>query len=175
MAIQRLKIDGYGQIELNKAPFRRSGRIEAQCKLVADDYVENGMVLAVDRANHETYTEEYKENVVYALNYTTEHMYDEREGGLKHFKLDKDTFCPRLGFVGLGDSWTTNCLAYDTAEFANDDTFKTTVEAGMYAIPSITGALCVKKGETKPEGAYARVVKVTTMPDGQFALQFDAI
>ena len=52
MAINRLKIDGYGQIELNKAPFRRSGRIEAQCKIDESlDFVENGMVLFIDRAN----------------------------------------------------------------------------------------------------------------------------
>ena len=33
MALQRYKIDGYGQLELNAVAFRRSGRIEAQCKI----------------------------------------------------------------------------------------------------------------------------------------------
>ena len=175
MAIQRLTIDGYGQIELNKAPFRRSGRIEAQCKIDEGlDFVENGMVLVIDRANRVCGTAEYDPELTYGLNYTTEHMYDEREGGLKHFKLDRDTFLPRLGYVGPGDSWTTNCLAYDTEQFANDEIFKNQVEPGMYAVPSETGALCVVKDGTRAE-AFAVVVKVTTMPDGQFALQFDAV
>ena len=46
MALQRYTIDGYGQLELNAVAFRRSGRIEAQCK-IADgiDYIENGNIV----------------------------------------------------------------------------------------------------------------------------------
>ena len=50
---KRLTIDGYGQLELNQVAFRRDGRIEAQCKIdpnLTEDYVENGMLLAVDKA-----------------------------------------------------------------------------------------------------------------------------
>lgn len=180
MAIQRLKIDGYGQIELNKAPFRRSGRIEAQCKIADNlEFVENGMVLLIDRANRVCKAQtSMTGDDLYGLNYTTEHMYDERACALKDFKLDKGTFLPRLAIVGPGDSWTTNCLAYDTTDFADDETFKNGVTPGMYAIPSSNGALVVKKSKpTAGAGVqlFAKVVKVTTMPDGQFALQFDAI
>ena len=52
MALNRMTIDGYGQVELNQVAFRRDGRIEAQCKLDATDFdsipAENGMILAVD-------------------------------------------------------------------------------------------------------------------------------
>ena len=56
MATKRLVISGYGQVELNNVAFRRDGRIEAQCAPNATDFanipVENGMLLAVDDANH---------------------------------------------------------------------------------------------------------------------------
>ena len=46
MAIKRMVIDGYGQLELNQVAFRRDGRIEAQCALDATDFAkvsaENG-------------------------------------------------------------------------------------------------------------------------------------
>ena len=52
MAIKRLTIDGFGQVELNNVAFRRDGRIEAQCAPDTTDFatakVENGMLLAVD-------------------------------------------------------------------------------------------------------------------------------
>ena len=55
MALNRLIIDGYGQLELNNVSFPRDGRIEAQCDLAAtftkEAPAEVGMLLAVDKAN----------------------------------------------------------------------------------------------------------------------------
>ena len=97
MALVKLAKEGYGQLELNFAAFRRNGAIEAQCRMAEGiDYLENGMLLAVDRATRTVGYPTGAEGEVIALNYTTEHMYDEREKGLKDFKLDKDTFLPRL-------------------------------------------------------------------------------
>ena len=109
MALQRYKIDGYGQLELNAVAFRRSGRIEAQCK-IADgiEYVENGMLLAVDNVERVVKYAEDK-SLPIALNYTTEHMYDERAKGLKHFRLNAGEHLPRMGYQGAGDKYTTNC------------------------------------------------------------------
>lgn len=46
------KANEYGQLELNQVAFRRDGRIIAQYKLDPTiDYVENGMLLAIDYAN----------------------------------------------------------------------------------------------------------------------------
>ena len=38
MAIKRMVIDGYGQLELNQVAFPRDGRIEAQCALYKEDF-----------------------------------------------------------------------------------------------------------------------------------------
>lgn len=176
MALTRFKIEGYGQLELNQAPFRRSGRIEAQCKLAADiPYVENGMLLAVDRKTRTIKMPTGAEGEVIGLNYTTEHMYDERERGLKHFRLDNGTFLPRIGYVALGDKWTTNCIAYDTDEFADDDALKAAFdgETVLYGVPCELGA--TKVTATKGNGFCVEVVKATDMPDGQFAIQFAGV
>ena len=115
MADKKLNAEyGYGQLELNQCAFRRDGRIEAQCK-IADgiEYLENGMILAINDANR---TVEYPAAgaEMFGLNYTSEHMYDERlVGGLKHFRLDKGTFLPRLGYLAVGDKFTTNTVVYD--------------------------------------------------------------
>lgn len=104
---------GYGQIELNQCAFRRDGRIEAQCKIEGADYVENGMILAIDNTKHEV---RYPAagDYMFGLNYTSEHMYDERlVGGLKYYKTDKDSFLPRLGYLAVGDKFTTNTVVYD--------------------------------------------------------------
>jgi hypothetical protein len=175
MALQRLKIDGYGQIELNQVAFRRDGRIEAQRKLAAGiDYVENGMILVVDIENNTIGFGKDGEKF-YVLNYTTEHRYDERNIGLKTFKLDKDTFLPRCGYLAKGDKFTTNCVCIGTDD--NDGKVsETQVEldavTGTYAHISSCGAILVND---VPENAIAMVAEKTTMPDGQPAIKFIAL
>ena len=177
MANKRYTIDGYGQLELNAVAFRRSGRIEAQCR-IADgiDYVENGMLLAVD--NVERVVKYAKDSSLpVALNYTTEHMYDEREKGLKHFRLSAGEHLPRMGYQGAGDKYTTNCLSYDPAEFADDEALEEAVKnvktTRLYAkaCPD-TGAHQITK---EADGALCLVLAATTMPDGQFAVKFQAL
>lgn len=53
MALVKLAKNGYGQLELNFAAFRRYGAIEAKCRMADGiEYLENGMLLAVDRKNN---------------------------------------------------------------------------------------------------------------------------
>ena len=180
MALQRVVIDGYGQLELNAVAFRRSGRIEAQCALDATDFkevpAENGMLLAVDNVNR--VVKFVKADNIYpiALNYTTEHMYDERRNALKDFKLEVGSFYPRMGYIGMGDKYTTNCLAYDTTEFANEEALMTALDniktAPLYAKACALGAHQITK---VAEGAVALVIAKTTMPDGQVAVKFQAL
>ena len=89
MAFKRFVVDGFGQLELNNVAFRRDGRIEAQCALDATDFAdvpaENGMLLAVDRVNRTVKFPAANSDLPIALNYTTEHMYDERANALKDF------------------------------------------------------------------------------------------
>lgn len=194
MAFKRYVIDGFGQLELNQVAFRRDGRVEAQCALDATDFAdvpaENGMILAVDRINRaiKFATEDNVEVMPVAINYTTEHMYDERANALKDFKLERGTFYPRLGFLSVGELFTTNCIGYDSEEWTatgSGDTAKTADEnfeaackaiktTPLYGGVSDEGAIAVSA--TAPTyGPVLKVVEATTMPDGTFGLKFQVV
>ena len=162
---------GYGQIELNQCAFRRDGRIEAQCKIEGADYVENGMILAIDNTKREV---RYPAagDYMFGLNYTSEHMYDERlVGGLKYYKTDKDSFLPRLGYLAVGDKFTTNTVIYDAADI-------TTMVYG-YVKAGDNGY--IRLSATEPDDAIAgapllRVIDAkATMPNGAPAVKFQCI
>ena len=191
MALKRMIIDGYGQLELNQVAFRRTGRIEAQCALDDTDFdkvpAENGMLLAVDRVNRKIKFP-VDDSMPIALNYTTEHMYDERANALKDFKLEKGTFYPRMGYLSAGELFTSNTIAFDDEEFAasgSGDTAKTADEVFKEAFDKIDktklyGGIselgAIKVSATKPTvGPVLLVVEKTTMPDGQFAAKFQVL
>ena len=166
MALIKLAKEGYGQLELNFAAFRRNGAIEAQCKLAEGiEFIENGMLLAVDRATRTVKYPTGAEGEVIALNYTTEHMYDERERGLKYFKLDKNTFLPRLGYIGTPDKFTTNTVCYEEGTTPADYKYgKACAEEGFEGYIELTNTRA---------GAYVEIINAdTTMPDGQKAVKF---
>jgi len=175
---KRLTVDGYGQLEINNCAFRRDGRIEAQCKPDETDFsdavVENGMLLAVDNVAR-TVKFATDSSLPVALVYSAEHMYDERKPGLKNFYLNgKDDFLPRLGFLAVGDKYTTNCIAYDTSEFANESALESALDAldstPLWAGIDASGAH--KVSATAPTiGPKIRVIKKTTMPDGTLGLK----
>ena len=163
---------GYGQIELNQCAFRRDGRIEAQCKIEGADYVENGMILAIDNTKREV---RYPAagDYMFGLNYTSEHMYDERlVGGLKYYKTDKDSFLPRLGYLAVGDKFTTNTVVYD-------DTLTLTNAVYGYVKAGDNGY--IRLSATEPADAIAgapllRVIDAkATMPNGAPAVKFQCI
>ena len=160
---------GYAQLELNNAAFRRSGRIEAQCK-IADgiDHLENGMLLAVNNAARQVeFVSEDNAHLPVALHYSSEHMYDNRANALKDFKLEPGSFLPRLGYLGAGDKYTTNCVDYNGDLWA-------AIEAGttLYAHAGADGYHLVN---TTADKAIAIVIGATTMPDGQKAVKFQAL
>lgn len=178
MALTKLAKTGYGQLELNFAAFRRNGAIEAQCKMADGiEYLENGMLLAVNRKTRTVGYPTGTEGEVIALNYTTEHMYDERHQALKDFKLEKDTFLPRLGYIGTADKFTTNTVCYDAATYADVKAIKDAlVEGTLYGKPCVTKDFegYIELTATR-DGAYVEVLEVTTMPDGQTAIKFAGI
>jgi hypothetical protein len=91
-------------------------------------------------------------------------MYDEREKGLKYFRLEKNTFLPRLGYISVADKFTTNTVCYDDA--AEIDTYaygKACATEGFEGYIELTNTR---------EGACLEVLAVTTMPDGQKAVKF---
>lgn len=183
MAQTRLVIDGYGQLELNNVAFRRDGRVEAQCALDSTDFAsvpaENGMLLAVDRINKTVRFPDASEECPVGLNYTAEHMYDERTQGLKNFKLDiTDGFYPRIGYLAVGDKFTTNCVSYDSSEFSDEDTFITALgnigTTKLYGGQSEDGSIDVSA--TAPtSGIKLLVIEKTTMPDGQLGIKFQVL
>ena len=163
---------GYGQIELNQCAFRRDGRIEAQCKIADADYVENGMILAIDNTKREV---RYPAagDYMFGLNYTSEHMYDERlVGGLKYYKTDKDSFLPRLGYLAVGDKFTTNTVVYS-------DTL--TITNAVYGYVKAGDNGYIRLSATKPNDAIegAPLLQVidakATMPNGAPAVKFQCI
>lgn len=186
MALKRLVIDGFGQLELNNVAFRRDGRIEAQCALDDTDFAsvpaENGMLLAVDNVNR-VVKFATDASLPIALNYTTEHIYDERIPGLKNFKLERGTFYPRLGYLAVGDKFTTNCVSYDSTNdstWTSDDEFKKALAKDKLATTPVYGGIStdgsIKVSATKPSaGPVLLVVAATTMPDGQFGIKFQAL
>ena len=164
---------GYGQIELNQCAFRRDGRIEAQCK-IADgiDFIENGGIFAIDNVKHEI-SYPTASSYMFGLNYTSEHMYDERlAGGLKYYKTDKDSFLPRLGYLAVGDKFTTNTVIYDSA---------LTITNAVYGYVKAGDNAYIRLSATKPtdaiEGApLLRVIDAkATMPNGAPAVKFQCI
>ena len=183
MAQTRLVIDGYGQLELNNVAFRRDGRVEAQCALDSTDFAsvpaENGMLLAVDRINKTVRFPDASEECPVGLNYTAEHMYDERTQGLKNFKLDiTDGFYPRIGYLAVGDKFITNCVSYDSSEFTDEDTFITALgnigTTKLYGGQSEDGSIDVSA--TAPTSAIKLlVIEKTTMPDGQLGIKFQVL
>lgn len=164
---------GYGQIELNQCAFRRDGRIEAQCK-IADgiDFIENGGIFAIDNVKHEI-GYPTADSYMFGLNYTSEHMYDERlAGGLKYYKTDKGSFLPRLGYLAVGDKYTTNTVVYDSA---------LTITNAVYGYVKAGDKGYIRLSATKPSDAIdgaplLRVIDAkATMPNGAPAIKFQCI
>ena len=175
MALQRLTIKGFGQIEPNNVTFTRDGRVEAQYPLAnAEMVAENGMLLVVDDATRTVTFPTEGETRPVALHYSTEKLYNGT--GLREFKLtQKDGFLPRMGYLTVGEVFTTNCVCYDTTEFADDAALKEAAgkvkETVLYGGISVNGA--IKVSGTKPTtGPVLVASKATTMPDGQFAIEF---
>lgn len=175
----RMTISGYGQVELNNVAFRRDGRIEAQCALDTTDFAsvpaENGMILRVKKADHKIcFADASAANQLYALNYSAEHIYDERTPGLKNFKLEsKDDFFPRVGYLAVGDLWTTNCI--DLGTYASTSAVASALASGaVYAAVGTQGAV-VLDSAAPSVGPVIQVIKKTTMPDGTDAFQLQVL
>lgn len=179
MTFTRLAINGNGQIELNNVAFRRDGRIEAQCKL--NVAAENGMILAVDTVKREVRLPKAAgEDCPLAVVYTSEHLYSDREDGLKNF-INKEGSYPRMGYPAIHDIWTTNTIGYDSSEFTSDDKVVEAIKnVGKKALYGKVGAEgVVTLTATKPtSGLCFKVVTgmgAGSMPDGQVGVKLEVI
>ena len=181
---------GYGQLELNLVSFPRTGNIVAQYRPGTSftkngiKYLENGMLLKVDGKNRCVDMEAPKAGNIYALNYSTEHMYDERQYRLADFKLNPtDDFYPRLGYLSVGDKFTTNCICTGDGELTSGTTeeiantwksLKEDFAEEVYGVASEFGYIKLAT-EIPTDGPVLRAIEITTMPDGQNAIKFEVI
>lgn len=173
----------YAQIELNRVNFPTTGAIEAQCKaeLAEGQILENGMIVEVDKVNQVVRPTEGQSVdatdggvKIFGVNYSTEHMYDERAKGLKNFAIGLEDsphgdFLPRIGLLSVGDLYTTNAIYID------DTDLEKIGKQEVILAPSATekGYLEVK-ADTKTLPVF-HAVKKTTMPDGQVAVQVQVV
>lgn len=191
MAIVKMTKKGYGQIELNQVAWRRDGRIEAQCHLDAEQFpadaiavgsvAENGMLFAINNVNRslKKATLELAASEMIGINYSSEHLYDERKQSLRDFYLTGgENFLPRLGYLAAGDKFTLNAVCYDDEVFADEDAIVEALNGGsaLYAGIASDGSGYWEIGMDAPAaGPVARVIAYTDMPDGQPGIKLQVI
>lgn len=212
MAIVRFDCKGFGQIEPNQTWFTRAGKSESQCALdpeyfvanfpakpeeVTDGliYAENGAFLAIDKAKGlatlpSAATDET--GCPIGIHYSTEKIYNQLTPGRRNFALVRNEFLPRIGFVDVGERFTTNTVSWDTesAIFVtanpNEDStimygdIKTALAGGTdvyaYVIEGSEGRLVVGASvDDAIGGVYTKIVKAYTNADGTKAFMFQVI
>ena len=171
MAITRLTHDGYGMLETNRVDRDNN---EAQCavdKVTFPNGVENGTIVAVDKANGLVKLEGDLKGIVA----NSERLYDQFHAGLKNYKVGPGEMAS-VYFLRKGDTFTTNTVGFDgTTEFSGGESaviaaLKAVKTTPMYGkVDTDTGVIQVTK--TKGTSPFT-VVKLTTMPDGQTGVKF---
>ena len=85
-----------------------------------------------------------------------------------------------MGYLSVGDKFTTNCLCADDAEFADMAALKKAYledKTVIYGTASSNGAIKVTK--TKPTTGIVLMAihgaGAGSMPDGQFAIKFHVV
>lgn len=108
----------YSIVELTKVASRKTGEIEAQCKL-SDDFLvdgikalENGAIVYIDAANDEivkTYDEATCVNAKY-LHFSNPRRYEDGKSGMENFRYETsdDKYLPRLYKLTAGDLFFTD-------------------------------------------------------------------
>lgn len=183
MAVTRLVIDGYGQVELNNVAFQKDAKIEAKCTLASGALKENGSIVEIDKANGSLLAPTGAANALYGLLYTSEKNYNQFLPGLKN-SVGATGAAGRVGILDLHDTFITNTLVYEATEFTTEAKFKagiaatatTTLYATATSSTVAAGAWYVTATTTTAMfGPLAKVVKATTMPDGSYAAQLQII
>lgn len=184
MSLQRFKIDGYATLEINHAIFNRVGNIISQTPLgeefTKDAPCENGMWVVADRSRGfmGAYTEDGIDFPM-GIVYTAEKEYDVFHYGLKHFGRKVAGDYPRVGIMGVGDVFTSNCFQYDTDEFADEET----LIAALKAVDETPIYVCSVKNSCVPKvtkgnplsGCYGKVVKLYTIPNGEPGIKYTIV
>lgn len=194
MGINRLTIEGYGQIELNRVSFPITGRVISDLGLNTAfntaTPAENGMILVADFVAGEVKLPTGPSgDGIYALHYSPEKEYDPNLLGLNKFKLVANNavspfqaraqgYAPRMGILSVGEKFTTNTLCYNTAVFANNAVALAALvncaTTPVYGVPHLSGAIELVATLGTPDVGLQAIAK-TTMPDGDVGVKFVVI
>lgn len=158
-----IKRIGYGVVEPNHLSAPRTGRVYAQ--LPADssiDKLENGMFVKYDMQNGKV---AFTGDGEWMLVFNEEKLYDERKQMHRDYAMLKadaydGVIYPRCFGTMVGDIMTTNMVK--EAEY----------NLGDKVSPGADGVLAAGEGD----GSFVwKVVKETTLPDGQLAVKLQRI
>lgn len=119
----------YATVELTKVASRKTGEIEAQCKLNADiDYLENGEIVYVDAVKDEITKTFNANNCVDAiyLHFSNPRRYEDGHTGMENFRYERnddyetagDKYLPRVYKLTTGDLFTTD-FVFGSLTFGN--------------------------------------------------------
>ena len=186
--MKRFPLEQYATLELNQVAFPKTGMVVSQVPLgtafTKDAPCENGMWVVADKAAGAINAPAAATDKPIGIVYTAEKEYDSAHYGLKTFGRKIAGDYPRVGILSVGDTVTTNCLQYDTANFANDAALDTYLK-GNLAAAATAAYVVVKAGSAIPEivkalpqnyaGAYGRVVKYYTVPNGEKGVTYQMI
>ena len=191
MSMNRFPVEEYATLELNQVAFPKTGMVVSQtplgAKFTTDSSVsgaygvcENGMWVVADKAAGVIDAPAAVTDKPIGIVYTAEKEYDLAHAGLKNFYKVAGDY-PRVGILGVGDTVTTNCLQYNTA---NDTALDTYLKGNLTAAATAANVI-VKAGSPVPEivkalpqnyaGAYGRVVKYYTVPNGEKGVKYQMI
>ena len=180
----------YATLELNQVAFPKTGMVVSQVPLgtefTLDAPCENGMWVVADKAAGSIKAPAAATDSPIGIVYTAEKEYDLMHYGLQTFGRKIAGDYPRVGILGLGDTVTTNCLQYNTTEFADEealiDALKAIETTPLYVIPGVaadgttTSKAVPVLTKTKPNtGIYAKVVKFYTVPNGERGVKYQIV
>ena len=176
-----IKRKGYGQVEPNHLSGIVTGQIYAQLPVKSGEtQLEQGQFA---KYNYAAGVVDFdSEDGEFMLVYNEEKLYDERKQAHKDFVYkvgdftDKQMF-PRLIRTYVGDIMTTNMIGVantsDEAEVTIGDDEELVV--GKYLAPNTTKGILTYSATKPAEGMAWKIVKVYTMPDGQFGVKIQRV
>lgn len=175
----KFPVKKYAALEMNRARYLAQGNVVSQTPLAAEfteeNPCENGMWVCANKANGEIRTLKVEGEMV-GIVYTTEKEWGRYEYGLNlHHDVAGDY--PRVGIIDLGDTFTSNC--FDMGDFGNVEAVEAAMkklnETPLYVVPVVGNSRPKLTASIPVSGAYAQVIKYTTMPNGEKAIKYQVV
>lgn len=188
MALKRFPLKKYAMVEINQAAFLRNGMVISQTPLdemfTEDSPCENGMWLWANKGNGVLKPIEEIADIL-GIVYTAESEYGVSDAihtfALWHTDDPRKGlgFYPRVGIIANGDTFTSNCLQYDTGEFPTFEALETALKAHatdpIYVVPLAGDAVPQITTNVPTGGTYAQVTKYYTVPNDEKGVRYQFI